>query len=121
MSSVPAPLVSTPPPVTVPKQTASVYTDGTYTATGSYMSPGGDEQIKVTVTLASDIITNVSVTSLAYDRTSQSYQDMFISGYKQYVIGQNIASVNLTYVSGSSLTPRGFDNALSQIEAQAKA
>ena len=92
-----------------------------YTATGSYMSPGGEEQIKVTLTLANDIITNAAVTSLAYDRTSQRYQGMFISGYKQYVIGKDISTVDLTYVSGSSLTPKGFDDALSQIESQAKA
>ncbi len=117
----PAPTVSTLPPATVPKQTASVYKDGTYSATGSYMSPGGEDQIMVTLTLTNDVITSVSVTPAAGDRTSERYQNYFISGYKQYVIGYNIASVNLTYVSGSSLTPIGFDDALSQIEAQAKA
>ena len=117
-----APKTTTPSvPVAVkPKQT-SVYKDGTYTATGSYMSPGGNEQITVTITLANDIITSSSVTAGAYDHTSLRYQDMFISGYKQYVTGQNIANVNLTYVSGSSLTPAGFNSALAQIKAAAKA
>jgi hypothetical protein len=73
------------------------------------------------VTLTNDVITNVSAVSGAGDRTSQRYQGYFLSGYKQYVVGQNIANVNLTYISGSSLTPIGFDNALSQIMAQAKA
>ncbi len=114
--------VPTPPPATVPKQTAAaVYKNGTYTATGSYGSPGGQDQITVTVTLANDIITDVSAVSGAGDRTSQRYQNYFLSGYKQYVVGQNIASVHLTVVSGSSLTPIGFNNALTQIKAQAKA
>lgn len=121
-SAAPAPTaVVTPPPATVPKQTASVYKNGTYTATGSYGSPGGQEQIAVTLTLANDIITSSSVTPEAGDRTSLRYQNAFISGYQQYVVGQNIASVNLTYVSGSSLTPIGFDNALASIKSQAKA
>jgi uncharacterized protein with FMN-binding domain len=116
-----APAVSVPPPATVPKKTASVYKDGTYTATGSYMSPGGEDQITVTLTLANDVITAVSVTPAAGDWTSQRYQSYFASGYKQYVVGQNIDNVNLTYVSGPSLTPAGFDDAISQIKAQAKA
>jgi hypothetical protein len=116
-----APVVPAVTPAITPKKTASVYTDGTYSATGSYMSPGGEDQISVTLTLAHDIITNVSATEGAGDGTSRRYQNAFLSGYKQYVIGQNIANVNLTRVSGSSLTPIGFDDALAQIKAQAKA
>lgn len=118
----PTPVVTTtPPPATVPKQTAYVYKNGTYSATGSYGSPGGEEQIAVTVTIANDIVTSSSVTPMAYGGTSLRYQNYFISGYKQYVVGQNVANINLTYVSGSSLTPAGFNDALSQIKTQAKA
>jgi len=113
-------VVSTPP-ATIPKSYVSVYKNGTYSATGSYSSPGGTENISVTLTLSNDIITSVSVTSGAYDRRSQSYQNIFITNYKQYVIGKNIASVNLGKISSSSLTPIGFNNALAQIKAQAKA
>ena len=122
--STPTPVtpVTTPtPPVATPvKKTVSVYKDGTYSATGLYMSPGGEDQVAVTLTLANDIITSVTVTPTAGDHTSQRYQNRFVSGYKQYVIGKNIASVNLTVVSGSSLTPIGFNTALAQIKAQAK-
>ena len=104
-----------------PVPVAAIYKDGTYSATGSYMSPGGEDQVAVTLTLANDIITSVTVTPQAGDRTSQRYQSRFVSGYKQYVVGKNIASVNLSKVSGSSLTPIGFNAALTQIKAQAKA
>jgi uncharacterized protein with FMN-binding domain len=128
-SSTPAPAhtptpvttTSTPPPATTPKNYTSVYKDGTYTAIGSYMSPGGPDQISITLTLKNDVITAISATSMAGDGTSKRYQDMFISGYKQYVVGQNIANVNLMNVSGSSLTPIGFNDAISQIMSQAKA
>jgi hypothetical protein len=116
-----APVIPVATPAIAPKKTASVYTNGTYSATGSYGSPGGQEQLSVTLTLTNDIITAVSVTPGAYDRRSQNYQNAFISGYKQYVLGKNIADVNLTRVSGSSLTPAGFNDALAQIKAQAKA
>jgi uncharacterized protein with FMN-binding domain len=108
----------TPPPVDVPK---SVYKDGTYSATGSYMSPGGYEQLGVSITIKSDIIFSASVTNMASDGRSSRYQDQFISGYQQYVVGQNIANVFLTKISGSSLTPSGFNDALAQIKSQAKA
>jgi hypothetical protein len=120
-NSVPVKIIPAAVPAIAPKQTASVYTDGTYSAIGSYMSPGGEEQISVTLTMTNDIITSASVTSAAGDRTSQRYQNDFISGYKQYVVGKNIADINLTRISGSSLTPIGFNNALAQIKAEAKA
>jgi hypothetical protein len=120
---------STPPnvkiaaitPMDKPKNSASIYKNGTYSATGSYMSPGGEDQIAVTLTLKNDIVTSVSATPEAGDRMSARFQNMFISGYQQYVIGKNISSLNLTKVSGSSLTPKGFDSALAQIKSQAKA
>ena len=119
----PSPASSTPPtPVAaVPKNYVSVYRNGNYSATGSYDSPGGTENVSVTLTITSDIITSVSVTSGAYDRRSQSYQNIFIANYKQYVIGKNISSLNLGKISSSSLTPVGFNDALAKIRAQAKA
>ncbi len=117
---VSVPAVTQIPPVDVPKQTAYVYKNGTYSATGSYMSPGGEDQVAVTLTLTNDMITAVSVTPTAQDGTSRRYESRFVSGYKQYVLGKNIADVNLTNVSGSSLTPIGFNDALAQIKAKAK-
>ena len=115
----PTPVVTQTPPVDTPKKSASLYKDGTYSATGSYMSPGGEDQIAVTLTLKNDIITSASVVTEPGDRTSQRYQNMFVAGYQQYVVGQNIAKVYLARVSGSSLTPKGFDDALAQIKVQA--
>jgi len=46
---------------------------------------------------------------------------MFISGYKPYVIGKNIDTISLDRVSGSSLTPAAFNEALGQIKTEARA
>ena len=99
---------------------SSTYKDGTYTVTGSYDSPAGMESIKVAVTLTNDIVTSATVTPLAEDRESAHYQKLFINGYSSLVVGKNISTVKLGRVSGSSLTPVGFNSALAQIEAQAK-
>ncbi len=97
------------------------YKDGTYTATGSYQSPGGPDKVGVTVTLKNDIITSASVTPMPGDRESAHYQSLFASGYQAVVVGKDISTLHLDAVSGSSLTPIGFNDAIAQIKAQAKA
>lgn len=110
-------------PNTTPATTASSsFKDGTYTATGSYSSPGGTESLKVTLTLANDgTITDSTVKSEANDPTAATYQSYFVSNYKPSVVGKSITSINLSNVSGSSLTSQGFKDALTQIEKQAQA
>src|SRR6185369_12791720 len=108
---------NTPPSTTSTNQ----FKDGTYTALGNYTSPGGAEQIKVTVTLKDDIITDATVVStIAEQSESRQNQNRFISGYKALVIGKKITDVHLTRVSGSSLTPIGWNDAIAKIETQAK-
>ncbi len=99
----------------------SSYKDGSYSATGSYGSPAGTESVKVTLALKNGIIESADVVGEANDHTSKRYQDMFISNYKQYVVGKNIDSVNLDKISGSSLTPVGFNNAVAKIRTEAQA
>jgi uncharacterized protein with FMN-binding domain len=100
--------------------TTSGYKDGSYTATGSYDSPGGTEAITVHVTLSGGIVTATSADSGATDPEAEEYQGDFISGYKQLVIGKKIDSISLSRVSGSSLTSQGFNDAIKQIESQAQ-
>jgi uncharacterized protein with FMN-binding domain len=104
-----------------PKKATSQYKDGTYTATGSYDSPGGLDTVGVTLTLKNDIINSVSFTPMAHDGISARYQSMFASGFQSLVLGKNIAAIHLNAVSGSSLTGAGFNDALAKIKAQAKA
>lgn len=97
------------------------YKDGQYAATGGYNSPGGVEKLDVTLTLKNNVITAASVIPQATDPNSKKYQMMFASGCQGMVIGKDISTVNLTKVSGSSLTSQGFNDALQQIEQQAQA
>lgn len=97
------------------------FTDGTYTATGVYNSPGGEEEITVSVTLKDGVVTATSAQSGANDPNAQEYQDQFIAVYKQSVIGKNIVDIDLSRVAGSSLTSQGFNDAIQQIESKAQA
>jgi uncharacterized protein with FMN-binding domain len=111
---------SASPDASASPATAGSYKDGTYSATGSYQSPGGTEAIKITVTLAGGVIKDTSAVSQAIDDDGSRYQSMFINGYKSQVVGKSIDSVRLSRVSGSSLTSQGFNSAISKIKTTAK-
>lgn len=99
---------------------ASGYTDGTYTATGNYLSPGGAESIGVTLTLKDGVVTSAAVQTMGRERESREMQKAFAGGFKTYVIGKSIATLSVDKVSGSSLTPKGFNDAVVKIRAQAQ-
>jgi uncharacterized protein with FMN-binding domain len=96
------------------------YKDGVYTATGNYISPGGDEELGVQITLVDNVITVADVELRAKRPNSVRYQGIFVSNYNPLVVGKRIDEVKLNTVSGSSLSPRGFNEALSEIKEQAK-
>jgi uncharacterized protein with FMN-binding domain len=99
---------------------SSGYKDGTYTATGRYATPEATESITVTVTLKDGIITDTSATASESTRDSKEFAGAFVANYKSQVVGKNIASLKLSRVSGSSLTPQGFNSAIAQIQTKAK-
>jgi len=111
-------------PATVPENTPakSTYKDGTYSADGNYFSPGGSEQIALRLNIKDDIIADaVTEANSPSGPTAIRYQAIFVANFKQYVVGKKIDEVKLDKVSGSSLTPKGFNDALNKIKAQAKA
>lgn len=100
--------------------TGADYKNGTYTATGNYISPGGAEELGVAITIVDNVITAADVESRAKRPNSVRYQGIFVSNYKPLVVGKRIDEVELTTVSGSSLSPKGFNEALSEIKKQAR-
>lgn len=117
----PSPTSVTPPAPTTPVATtpASTYADGIYTKTATYRSPGGTQSVTVTFTLANDVITDSKFFAQSTNNTCQRYMDKFASGYSALVVGKDIDAVNLTVVNGSSLTPKGFMDAVAAIKGDA--
>lgn len=95
------------------------FADGTYTATGSYISPNGTETIDVEVTLTDNVISAVTVGTNPTNPTTSRFQMMFSGGIEAEVVGQRVDEVEVTRVAGSSLTGNGFTDALEQIKADA--
>ncbi len=98
---------------------ASAYKDGTYTAVGEYNSPGGHDTMGVSLTLKNSKVVDTSVEVKAINPISTRFQNMFSDNYKQFVVGKSIESLSLGKISGSSLTPEGFNDAVQKIKAQA--
>lgn len=97
------------------------YKAGKYTAEGEYASPAGPEKVKVDLTLKADgTISDVMFTGETEQPVSKKYQGLFSSGYKSLVMGKKIDDVKLDKVSGSSLTPMGFNDAIEKIKSDAQ-
>lgn len=96
------------------------YGDGTYSATGSYQTPGGREQIGVKITVKNGTVTDASLTEMGQTGEAQEYQSRFASEYKSHIVGKNISEIKLDRVAGSSLTSAGFNDAINNIAKQAQ-
>ncbi|MCU1551963.1 MAG: hypothetical protein JWR36_2523 [Glaciihabitans sp.] len=99
---------------------SATYKDGSYTEQGQYSSPGGQETISVKLTLKSNVVTAVTVTTVKADPTATSYEQLFEAGISKVVVGQKLNSLNVSRVGGSSLTSQGFNAAVAAIKADAK-
>lgn len=105
---------------TTPTDTDASYKNGTYSADGSYRSPGGNEKIGVTLTISDEVITSVSIDAYATDGDAKQYQALFKEGISEEVVGKKVSEVRVSRVSGSSLTSTGFNNALEAIKSEAE-
>lgn len=104
--------------------TDSPYRDGKYTAVGTYTTPGGkQEKIGVTVNLTNSTITTFNIDTSMAEGLPQSFQNNVKTALisEKLVAGKNIDELNVSKISGSSLSPIGFNDAIEQIKEQAKA
>lgn len=102
-----------------PGASGDSYADGTYSATGSYQTPGGEESIGVTVTLEAGSVADVQTEPMPSNATTELYQGKFSSGIKDQIVGTPLDQLNVDKVSGSSLTSGGFSDAIEQIKGEA--
>lgn len=131
MQAAPTTAASTSAPTAMPSGEAMAmegtteatgdYKAGKYSAEGEYTSPAQPEKVKVDLSLSADgTITDISFTGEAANPTSKKFQGQFANGYKALVMGKKIDEVKLDKVSGSSLTPMGFNDAIEKIKAEAQ-
>lgn len=94
------------------------YANGEYTVEGLY--GGGKKSIIVKLDLSNDAIKSVEVTpntpSIA---RSFNLQKKFAAAVPEVVVGKPIDEVHLDKLAGSSLTTKGFNDALEKIKSEA--
>ncbi len=96
-----------------------VIADGTYADPVTYMSPGGQNSIKISVTTKGDVVTDASVTVINCDMTSQRYVGQFNTALPSLVVGKKISDITIPHtVSGSSLTSAAFAKHLKDLVVQ---
>lgn len=100
--------------------TVGTYKDGAYSAGGAYTSPAGPESVEVTLMLKDGAVTNVTFKGNAENPKSKMFQEKFGEGISAQVVGKSVDSLDLAVVNGSSLTPKGFMDALEKIKQEAK-
>lgn len=100
---------------------ASTFKDGDYEAEASYSNPAGESKVKVELKLASNKISDVTVTPEATNATSKQFQEKFAGGIRDEVVGKSLDELNVSKVAGSSLTATGFNAAIDDIKADAQA
>lgn len=118
------PVVITPSAETIPEPepvvATYIYKNGEYTSIGNYTSPGGAEEISVKLSLKDDVVTAVSITPKATRPVSVKMQNAVAAEVSALVVGKKLDEVMLDKVSGSSLTPKGFNDAIAKIKTQAR-
>lgn len=116
-----APTTTSSPAAAATGAASGSYKDGAYQAEGSYTSPGGNEKVGVSLTLAGGVVTAVTVTPESENPTGQQYQGRFADGISGEVVGKQLDELKVSKVSGSSLTSGGFNDAVDAIKADATA
>jgi len=100
---------------------SSSFKDGTYSANGTFATPGGDQMIGVTLKIQNSKIASVSIQDKTTDERSAEYAKIFSDSISQVVVGQPISKAYLNgQVNGASLTSGGFNNALDTIIIQSQ-
>lgn len=104
------------------EETSGSYTAGDYSAEGSYQTPGGTQSVVVDLTLEEDgTVSAVTVEPQADGGNSEQFQTKFAGGIADEVVGVKIDDLDVSKVSGSSLTSGGFNAAVDEIKAEAAA
>jgi hypothetical protein len=105
-----------------PETTDLDYANGSYKATGTYVTPGrSTHNVNVTLTLADDIVTGSTITfSGDTNNTSSGWQSKFSAAYQAQVVGKKLNDVSLSRVGGASLTTSAFNKALAEVKTSAQ-
>jgi hypothetical protein len=108
-------------PVSVPAEPAETGLNGNYEYEVTYFTPGGATEMTVSFLMENSVITDVSMAGNPQHSTSIQYQRKLQTGLDTLIVGKELTAVDAvpSKTSGSSLTPKAFNDALAQLQAEA--
>jgi len=123
-SSTTPPAAPTPTPQATTETQATttpvVIADGTYTTKGNYRSPAQSEDVEFTFTIKDNTVEGVELSKGSTIPMSQKYQGLFTEGIKKEIIGKKLSEIGtFDRVNGSSLTSKGFNQAMTELKQKA--
>lgn len=96
-----------------------VIADGAHTTSVTYLTPARDEYLlDITLTTENGIIVDANIVYSQGSEIDPNAQ-RFEAAYKEVVIGQPIAGLEVSRVGGASLTSAAFNQALENIRSEA--
>lgn len=98
----------------------SMYRNGRYTATGHYLTPGGNESIAVSIDVQADTVSSSVIQVEATSPTARQFQEQFRTTIAGRITARPLSDLSVSRVSGASLTSLGFNDALAKIRQEAK-
>jgi hypothetical protein len=100
------PVVSSEAPVAPSVQSGAMSV--TQSGTVSYMTPGGIDKVRFTLTHTAGKIESIVVTPEAEHEFSKNWQAKFSEAASASLVGKDIKSLDLTAIGGASLTTGAF-------------
>jgi hypothetical protein len=116
------PTMTTPDETDTIQTTTSTGPTGTFTASGTYLTPARTSHtVEVTLTLNDGLVTD---TAVSYDNKatgtySNDNQNRFDRAYEAQVVGKSLDAISLSRVGGASLTSTAFNEAVNKIKLEA--
>jgi len=82
----------------------------------TYISPGGEERIRIMLTLTNGVVAEAEATSLAKHPTSQQMQAGFVEEFSGAVVGLTLEELaSIDRIGGASLTTGAFRQSITEL------
>lgn len=100
--------------------TKLTFKDGSYEVSLDYQVPRGTNNMKATITIKDDIITEVATVNTVASAKSEEYTKPFSEQISAEVVGKKLSEAKITKIAGASGTSKAFDDILDQVIEKAE-
>ncbi len=114
--------VATPAPMPASAVPVTVYKNGVYEVTTTYIAPGrSSHNVSARFIIENDIVTLADIDFSGENvKTSTEWQAKFTAKYQAEVIGKKVDAISLSRIGGASLTTNAYNKALAEVKSSAR-